>query len=202
LEGEVVLAATNHFLPDANDLNLPGAKIVSDEVVVLRVVRITHQQLDVLADAFWSSVAGYVLGTGIEGCDRVVLREGDDSVTDMIDDRAHAPLGLSRFQNPLLQRLLRAIAVGDVHDNTRNLKFGRRQQSTDQVGATVRSFCAFSSTQCQGQTRDGPVWQAALAGTPTKSLDGKFRSSRQEFADFVGNSWRNGKLNSCKNWPR
>ena len=78
---------------DADDLPLAGAQVMLDIAVVLRAVRLRHQQADVLAEHVGFAIAEHALGRGVEGLDAAGRIDHDDAVDGGVDDGAPARVG-------------------------------------------------------------------------------------------------------------
>ncbi len=84
-KGLAVRAPAEHFAPDADDSRLAGREIALDVPVVLRVVRLGHQEIHRLAEDFGRGVPEQPFGRRVERRNSAAVVDHDDRVDGRVE---------------------------------------------------------------------------------------------------------------------
>ena len=84
-KGFAVRAPTHHFAPDADDSRLAGCEIAIDVPLVLRVVRLGHQEIHGLTQDFGRGVSEQAFGRRVERRDSAAVVDHDDGIDGRVE---------------------------------------------------------------------------------------------------------------------
>src|SRR6516225_1170573 len=85
-KGRAILPAATHFATDADNLFDAGLYVVVDVTVVLRPIRLGHEDLDVLADKLVSRIPEQPFGRRVDRLDQAAVIDGDDGGNRRLQD--------------------------------------------------------------------------------------------------------------------
>src|SRR5690606_24038904 len=120
-----VLSPADDLAADADDLSDPGAAIIGQVGVVLRPVRLGHQNLYIVPDKLIGAISEQPLGRGIDVFDQAFFIDGDDGDDGRFEDASELgslSLRRRRVARALRHDVLRAgwtLALDSVSRNVR-----------------------------------------------------------------------------------
>src|SRR4051812_4808614 len=88
---------------DADDLGLPGCRVICEIAIVPAVIWLRHEYIDVASDHRLAGIAEDLLGSPVEALDATVFVDGDDAIHSSFEDRRRFGFRLTEGCLPLRQ---------------------------------------------------------------------------------------------------
>ena len=177
-KGRAVLAPSHHLAAGADDLRHAGREIGGNVAVVLAVVRLRHQDADVLPDDFVRAIAEQADAGLVEGLNDAVTIDGDQAVHHRVEnggDQTAEP-GLAGLHHVLGGDSLGDVA-GDLAEGAQGA-VGRSDGGDDNIGQEARAILAHALADIfKAAGRRGDLELTLQACGPRQPPAGRSRKS-------------------------